>query len=178
MGAVFSFVLPLEGNHPSVRMLIAASEFWGLLGAIAGGAFAMCIAVDNLRSARQLSKLRGLTWGVLSALVVPIGERLGANLFAGPAVSWSLVALLVEFGIAGALCGIGTAALGRRDDTSETPPRLRLSPTRGLSFARSRVGNVARRIREVVRLWFTPAAGPGARPSRESLVSSIALHAA
>lgn len=178
IGAMLRIALPLEGRYPTVRMLIATIEVWGLLGAIAGAVFAMCIALDSVQVVRFLPKRRGLMWGVLSALVLPIGERLGASVVATPIVSWSILAVLVEFGVAGAICGLSTVALSQRNDSSAP---TRMSPSgqgQGLLLARSKLTIVGRRIRDALRLGFGPPTKLGVRSSRAHEAYQIALDAA
>lgn len=154
IGAVLGVALPFEGNTASLRMTMASMEVWGIWGILSGLVYAFCLALEPVRSFRQISNGRALIFGALSGLVIPIGLRLGAAAIAPRPVSASLVVLTLGFGIAGAICGVGTLALARRADTRDSQTKLRPSQTRTLISASSSLAKIGRRTKDLARLWF------------------------
>ena len=154
LGAVLGVALPFEGHTASLRMTMASMQVWGIWGTLSGLVYAFCLGLEPVRSFRQISSGRALIFGALSGLVIPIGLRLGAEAVTHRPVSASLVVLTLGFGIAGAICGVGTLALARRADSPDLPTKLRPSQTRTLSSASSSLVKIGRRVRDLARLWF------------------------
>lgn len=155
LGSILVVVFPSEHHPLSVRMTIGTMTYWGLWGAFAGLVYASCLALEQARTFREISHRRGLLWGALSGLVVPLGLTLGSLVISDRGLGLYHVVLLLRFTLAGAVCGIGTLAIARRADAPDGSTTLPPTARRTLRAATSRANKVVQRVRDVVRPWVS-----------------------
>ncbi|MCC6242518.1 MAG: hypothetical protein IT353_06730 [Gemmatimonadaceae bacterium] len=157
LGSILVVVFPSEHPLLSGRVTIGAMKYWGIWGAFAGLVYASCLALEQAHTFREISRRRGLLWGALSGMVVPLGLTLGSLVISDRGLGLYHVFLLLKFSLAGAVCGIGTLAIARRADTRDGSTTLPPNDQRMLPPARSWPATLVQRLRDVVKPWVSAA---------------------